>query len=134
MASNREKCKSLSANQSNIAEPKRRGTSSLMISRSTFRVLTDIAEIPSTRSMLVMLEPMTLPTTISEEPLKTDRIDVVSSGSDVPKDTSVTPITKGLIPHDRPIPSALSINLLEAIIRADKLATKMRRVTTTYCF
>jgi len=81
--------------------------------------------------MFVMLEPITLPTTISDAPLSTDRIEVVSSGSDVPKDTRVTPIINGLIPQERPIRSALSMNLLEPMIRAARLTMKVKKSMVT---
>ena len=125
MASNIEKCKSLKTNHSNIDEPNNSGTSSLMISRSIFSVRTAMADVPKTNRMFVMLEPTTLPTTISEEPLNTESMDVVSSGREVPNDTSVTPMIKGLIPKDKPIRSALSINLLEPMIKVAKLIMKI---------
>ena len=75
-----------------------KGTSSFMISRSIRKVPTARAVNPSTSRILVILDPMTLPTTISLAPLSTDITDVVSSGNDVPKATNVTPITNGDIP------------------------------------
>ena len=43
--------------------------------------------------ILVMLDPTTFPATISGTPSYTDITDEISSGKDVPIDTTVTPIT-----------------------------------------
>jgi hypothetical protein len=59
--------------------------------------------------MLVMFEPITLPTTISEECLITAKIDEMSSGNEVPKATMETPIIKDGILKNIPIFSAESI-------------------------
>jgi len=69
-----------------------------MMFLSIFSRPTATAESPSTSSMLVIFEPITLPTTISDDPLITDSIEVDNSGNEVPNETSVTPITNGLIP------------------------------------
>ena len=74
---------------------------------------------------------MTLPMTISEDPLRTANIEVLNSGSDVPNETNVTPMINGLIPRKSPIRSALSINLLEPMIRLLRLTTKVKKSTIT---
>ncbi|GAG00393.1 unnamed protein product, partial [marine sediment metagenome] len=51
-------------------------------------------------------EPTTFPTTISEEFLKTAKIDEISSGKEVPIATIVAPTIKAGIPKNKPIFSA----------------------------
>ena len=66
------------------------------------------AAIPSTNSMLNILEPTTLPTARSFSPFFDATMDVTSSGSDVPKATIVSPIRVSVIPSERAISVALS--------------------------
>ena len=66
------------------------------------------AAIPSTNSMLNILEPTTLPTARSFSPFFDATMDVTSSGSDVPKATIVSPISVSVIPSERAISVALS--------------------------
>jgi len=61
------------------------------------------AEMPITKSMLAILEPIALAGTISVTPRKTAIIAEMSSGKEVPRPTMVTPIIKGEIPKDKPI-------------------------------
>ena len=60
-----------------------------------------MATTARTNSMLKMLEPMTLPTTMSASFLRAATIDVASSGNDVPSATIVKPIISGLMPSNR---------------------------------
>ena len=46
-----------------------------------------------------MLEPTTLPTAIDELPSNAERILTMSSGNDVPKATTVKPMTRDEIPN-----------------------------------
>ena len=69
-----------------------------------------------------MLEPITLPITISEDPSTTLSVEVANSGSEVPKAIIVTPIMKGEIPKESPIVSDALINFSDAKI---KTATHM---------
>src|SRR5690606_12454837 len=55
---------------------------------------TVMAHIPRISRMLTILLPITLATARSGEPCKADKILTVSSGADVPKETTVRPITK----------------------------------------
>ncbi len=71
--------------------------------------LPKIAVNPSMRNMFVMFDPMTFPTTISEEFFKTAKIDEISSGKDVPNATMDTPMMKEGIPKNRPTFSAVSV-------------------------
>lgn len=83
------------------------------------------------RRILVMLDPITLPATISELPILTDAIEEASSGRDVPKATTVTPMIKGDIPKLSPIFSAeltnQSLDLIKTNKLAIKIATKIKR-------
>ena len=54
-----------------------------------------------------MFEPMTLPIARSVFFLRAAIAEVASSGSDVPRATTVTPITDSLMPHDCAIVTAL---------------------------
>ncbi len=55
--------------------------------------------IPNTASILKMLEPTRLPNESSCSPLKEATILAASSGSEVPIETTVIPITLSLTPH-----------------------------------
>lgn len=57
-----------------------------------------------------MLEPTTFPITMPGEPSKIAIIDETNSGKEVPRATTVTPITKEGIPRLKPIFSAELIN------------------------
>lgn len=85
---------------------------------------TKSAERPITNRMLAILDPITLPTTISEVPLLTAVIEVASSGSEVPKATIVTPIINGAIPKDNPISSADLTNQSDALSNTPRLTMK----------
>ena len=56
--------------------------------------------------MLAMLEPTTLPTAIPGLPIRAAWMLVTSSGVEVPKPTSVSPITSGETPNRRAVPTA----------------------------
>jgi hypothetical protein len=86
---------------------------------------TTMAVRPKTKAILVMLEPITLPTTISDCPANTEAIEVANSGKEVPKATMVTPIIKGEIPIERPMDSAESTNQLDALSRVASAAIKI---------
>jgi len=86
--------------------------------------------MPNTKRTLVILEPTTLPSTISEDPSTTAKIDVANSGKDVPKANMVTPIMNDDIPYDLPIISAAPINLSEAKMRTARLRINSKIVTT----
>ncbi len=62
--------------------------------------------IASTNAILAMLEPTILPTATSECPSTTDCKLTKSSGADVPKETTVIPITSGEISNFLAIPTA----------------------------
>ena len=64
---------SISMKKRRIADPKRKGMSTFMMSYLTMKFLPTIAAIPSTRPILAMFDPKTFPTTISEEPSVTAR-------------------------------------------------------------
>jgi hypothetical protein len=72
--------------------------------------LAKIADTPTTKRMLAILDPITLAATISVTPLETAIKDEINSGKEVPKATMVTPIIKGERPRLKPILSALSKN------------------------
>jgi len=78
--------------------------------------------IPSIRNILVILEPVTFPATISGEPSNTAIIEEASSGNDVPAATRLMPIIKGDMPRERPIFSAESTNEEELFIKTIRLA------------
>ena len=61
-------------------------------SRTTGRINT---VIPRTSAKFATLEPITFPIAIPELPLKAAFKLTISSGADVPKETTVTPIKKG---------------------------------------
>ncbi len=82
---------------------------------------------PSTNPMFAILEPMTLPITISESPDKTAAIEVANSGNEVPKATIVIPITNGDIPKESPIFSAESMNQSDPLSKTKRAITKMNR-------
>lgn len=65
-----------------------------------------VAEVPSTRNILKILLPITLPTAMPVRPLSAAVIDVASSGSDVPAATTVRPITASLTPSEDAMPEA----------------------------
>ena len=91
-----------------MAEAMSIGISVSMISNSFNSIFfPTTTDNPKTSKILVILEPITFPTTISEEPLNTEANDVANSGRDVPNATMVTPIMNGDIPNDNPIFSAL---------------------------
>jgi len=121
IASNKVKLPSLSAKYMNIAEHISKGISMSITSKSNLICFPTIAVNPSTKRIFVILEPMTFPTTISEDPENTEAMEVANSGKEVPKATIVTPIINGDIPKDRPTFSAASINLSEAYNRTTKL-------------
>jgi len=68
-----------------------------------------MAATARTRKILVMFEPKTFPITISEDFLIVDIMEITSSGREVPKPRTKTPITKGLILKYNPNRSAPSI-------------------------
>jgi len=84
----------------------------------------DTANIPITRAMLVILEPMTLPATIAVSPLSAAATLDANSGSEVPKATRVTPIINGDIPTFSPITSADSINQSDPLTKTNRLKHK----------
>ncbi len=90
-------------------EPINIGRSTLIISKPIFNLFPTIADTPKTRKILVILEPITSLTTISEALFKTAKIEVINSGSDVPIDTIVTPIKNAGSPKNIPIFSAESV-------------------------
>ena len=94
------------------------GRSIFTISRLTNRRPPRMAAKPSTRQMLVMLEPTALPTTISGEPSTTAKMELTSSGSDVPMATMVRPTTYGGTPRKTPSSSAPSVNQSADLTRA----------------
>ena len=53
-----------------------------------------IDEIPRISKMLAMLLPKMLPMAISELPLKLERTLMINSGAEVPKEITVSPITR----------------------------------------
>lgn len=65
------------------------------------------AETPSTKKILKILEPTTLPIAISTFFFLTATIDVANSGSEVPIETMVSPITRSESPKDNAIEVAL---------------------------
>ena len=60
-----------------------------------------IAVSPRMRPMLAMLEPTTLPNARSDEPRSAAARVPASSGLEVPKETTVSPITTGVMPSRR---------------------------------
>ena len=62
--------------------------------------------MPKIKKILVIFEPTTLPTTISDEFLKTAKIEEISSGKEIPIATIVTPTIKAGKPKNKPIFSA----------------------------
>ena len=83
------------------------------------------AVIPMTNNILVILDPITFPATISELPMFTAAIDEANSGKDVPNATTVTPMINGEMPKDKPIFSAASTNQSLAFINTNKLITNI---------
>ena len=73
----------------------------------------------------MILEPSTLPITISEVPAGTDRSDAMSSGSDVPKPTNTTPMRKGGKCRLCPIVTYAEINIRAPWISTARLAAKV---------
>lgn len=59
--------------------------------------------IPITRNMLEMFEPITFAATIPGSPLYIEKMDVASSGREVPRATTVTPMINCGTPSDSPI-------------------------------
>ena len=83
-----------------------------------------IDERPTIKRMLAILEPSALAVTISVAPLKTAKSDVINSGKEVPRATTVTPIIKGETLKANPISSALSTNQSADFIKNAKLKIK----------
>ena len=84
--------------------------------RSNFDTLMDFNSEVSpaanvTRSILAILEPITLPKEISGDPFKTASIDTTSSQSEVPNPTTIKPIKNSEILSFFPIAIALDINI-----------------------
>ena len=75
-----------------------------------------VALHPSTRNMLKMLLPITLPRAMLGLPFTAAVIDVASSGSDVPAATIVKPIMASLTPSPDAIPDAPLTNRSPPII------------------
>jgi hypothetical protein len=73
------------------------GNSKKRVSLGTFNGLTNATD-PKTRSILKILLPITFPTQISVSFLRTLTTDVAISGTEVPKATTVIPMTISLIP------------------------------------
>ncbi len=57
------------------------------------------AEIPRIRSVLVIFEPIILPSAMPELPRRPAMVLITSSGMEVPKATTVKPITKEEMPN-----------------------------------
>lgn len=72
---------------------------------------------PSTKKILKILDPITLPRHISECPLVAATIDVANSGRDVPAASIVSPISPSDHPMARAIADALSTNHCPPSIR-----------------
>ena len=71
--------------------------------------------------MFAMFEPITFPVTISDEFFKTENIEEINSGNEVPMDTIIIPIINGDNPKNIPIFSDASVNLSAAFINIAKL-------------
>ena len=94
---------SRSATKIKKAEPAKKGKSTWINSKLIFIFLPTIPTSPKIRKMLVMLDPKTLPITISEEFFRTAIIEETSSGREVPIATIVTPVIKEGMPINFPI-------------------------------
>ena len=70
-----------------------------------------VAEAPSTNKMLNILEPITFPNAIEDSPFIAAIIEVTNSGSEVPIDTIVRPISWSLTPKSDAIVEALDTTI-----------------------
>lgn len=104
-----------------MAEPKRSGRSIRMRFHSTLRCRATIATMPMTSKMLAMFEPTTLLATMADSPLRTEIIEVATSGRDVPMLTMVTPTINWGIPMARPSFSAYLVNKSEDLMSRKRL-------------
>lgn len=74
----------------------------------------------------MILDPTALPITISDDPEKTDAIDVANSGSEVPNATIVTPMINEGMPMAKPTFSAESTNLSDDMSKIVILTRKIK--------
>ena len=109
----------------NNADAKNIGKSTLRISYLVSIFLATIATTARINKMLAMLEPITLPITISDEFFDTAKIDEINSGREVPIATIVTPTINAGIPSRRPIFSAALVKYPEDFSRTNRLNTNI---------
>ena len=81
--------------------------------------------IPNPRKILVMLDPMTSPITISDVPAFIANSAVNNSGRDVPTDTMVTPIMNAGMCMVNPIFSAEPVKRSEDFINKSRLTLRI---------
>ena len=75
--------------------------------------------------MFVILDPITLPVTISETFFCTAKIEETNSGNDVPNAIIETPIINEGMPRYKPIFSPESVKNWEALIKTNRLKIKI---------
>ena len=79
--------------------------------------------IPTTASVLNMLEPRMLPSAISCSPLRVAMMEAASSGSDVPTAMTVRPITRSLTPRAWAISTAPQTSMRELAMSSTRPTT-----------
>jgi len=108
----------------NVA-PTNSGKSTIERSNSSLIFSLKIATIPRMRNMFVILDPITLPVTISETFFCTAKIEETNSGNDVPNAIIETPIINEGLPRYKPIFSPESVKNWEALIKTNRLKIKI---------